>query len=192
MYRMLLLILPFALLFPACRTAPRVTDNAAGFRAALAEFAGRSTVAVGSDAERTAIVRFETFLGAITAESARTQTTNVYARDCFFNDTLKTLRGATNLQSYFVVTAENAESVTATFDDATRSADGLYYFRWVMDTRLKKVAQGETIRTLGITVVRFDEAGRVLIHQDYWDSAVGLWDHVPAIGYGIRAIKARL
>lgn len=192
MLHKLLLILPFAFLVSACRTAPRVTDSAAGFRAALSEFAGRPNLASGSDAERSAIARFERFLGTLTADSARNQTTNVYAPDCFFNDTLKTLRGATNLQSYFVATAENAESVTATFDDATRSGDGLYYFRWVMDTRLKKVAQGETIRTLGITVVRFDELGRVLIHQDYWDSAVGLWDHVPAIGYGIRAIKARL
>jgi DNA-binding transcriptional regulator/RsmH inhibitor MraZ len=74
----------------------------------------------------------------------------------------------------------------------TRGADGSYYFRWVMDVRMKKVARGETIRTPGITLVRFDEQGRVLIHQDYWDSAAGLWEHVPVLGRGIRTIKARL
>jgi hypothetical protein len=32
----------------------------------------------------------------------------------------------------------------------------------------------------------------VLLHQDYWDSTAGLFQHVPALGTGIRAIKARL
>ena len=192
MRRLLVLLLPLAVALTACRTTPRMTDTAAGFRAAVAEFASRPTLAAGSAEERAAIARFEGFLANITAANARAQTTSVYAPDCFFNDTLKTLRGSANVRDYFAATAENSESVTAAFDDATRSGDGLYYFRWVMDTRLKKIAKGQTIRTLGITVVRFDEQGRVLIHQDYWDSAVGLWDHVPVIGYGIRAIKARL
>ena len=57
---------------------------------------------------------------------------------------------------------------------------------------MKKVAKGETITTPGITLVRFDRSGRILIHQDYWDSTTGLFEHVPVLGYGIRAIKARL
>ena len=61
-----------------------------------------------------------------------------------------------------------------------------------MKVRMKKVAKGETITTPGITLVRFDRSGRILIHQDYWDSTTGLFEHVPALGYGIRAIKARL
>ena len=85
-----------------------------------------------------------------------------------------------------------ADSVTATFQDVTRSGDGLYYFRWVMDMRLKKVARGKTLRSPGISVVRFDAQGRVLIHQDYWDSSTGFFEHVPVVGWGSRAIKARL
>jgi hypothetical protein len=61
-----------------------------------------------------------------------------------------------------------------------------------MDARLKKVAAGETLRSIGITLVRFDAAGGVVIHQDYWDSAAGLFDHVPLIGRAIRTIKAGL
>ena len=192
MRRLVFLLLPLALALSACKTVPRVTDNAANFRAVLAEFASRPNVAPGSEAERAGIAGVKGLLGSITAENVRANTTKVYAPDCFLNDTLKTLRGATNVEAYFLASAAGAESVTATFDDVTRGGDGLYCFRWVMDTRLKKVAKGETIRTLGISLIRFDEQGRVLIHQDYWDSATGLFDHVPVVGWGTRAIKARL
>ena len=192
MRRIVFLVLPLAFALSACRTVPRVTDNAAGFRAALAGVADRPNVAAGSDAERTGIEGVKGLLGKIDAANVRASTSKVYAPDCYLNDTLKTLHGSAAIEAYFLATAETAESVAATFDDVTRSGDGLYYFRWVMETRLKKVAKGEAIRTIGISVVRFDAEGRVLVHQDYWDSATGLFDHVPVVGWGTRAIKARL
>ena len=186
----LLLVLGWAL--TACKTVPRQSDHAIAFRAILAEKASEPTVIAGSDTERLAIDRLKHFLGQWSAESIRTNTLQVYAPDAWLNDTLKTVRGATNIQTYFLRTTQNAVSLTVQFDDVTRSGDGLYYFRWVMDNQLKSVAKGQTIRTLGISVIRFDAQGRVLIHQDYWDSAAGLFDHIPGVGYGIRAIKARL
>ena len=175
-----------------CSGVPRVTDSAAGFRAIRAEMEARPTVVVGSPAERQGIERLKLFLSRIDAEAVRSQTLTVYAPDAYLNDTLVSRRGATNIQTYFQATVEAAESITANIEDVSRSADGFYYVRWTMDVRMKKVAAGETIRTLGITLVRFDDQGRVLIHQDYWDSAAGLWDHVPGIGRGIRWIKGRL
>lgn len=186
----LLLLLGFGL--AACKTVPRQSDHAVAFRAILAEKASEPTVAPGSETERMAIDRLKRFLGNWGVESIQTNTVQVYAPDAWLDDTLKTVRGATNIQSYFLRTAQNTESLTVQFDDVTRSGDGLYYFRWVMDNRLKSVAKGETLRTLGITVIRFDVQGRVTIHQDYWDSAAGLFDHIPFVGYGVRAVKARL
>ena len=175
-----------------CSGVHRVTDSAATLRAIRAEMEARPTVAVGSPAERQGIERLKLFLSRIDAESVRNNTLSVYAPDAYLNDTLVSRRGSSNIQSYFLATVEAAESITANIEDVTRSADGFYYVRWTMDVRMKKVAAGETIRTLGITLVRFDDQGRVLIHQDYWDSAAGLWDHVPGLGRGIRWIKGRL
>ena len=175
-----------------CSSVPRVTDSTSALKAIRSEMEQRPTVAPGSPAERQGIERLKTFLTRIDAESVRTQTLSVYALDAYLNDTLVIRRGATNIQAYFLTTVDAAESITASIEDVSRSADGFYYVRWTMDARMKKVAAGETIRTLGITLVRFDDQGRVLIHQDYWDSAAGLWDHVPVIGRGIRWIKGRL
>lgn len=185
-------LLGVAVVMAACRTVPRVTDSAAAFRAALADVAARPNVAPGSDAERRGIEGVKGLLGNITAANVRSNTARVYAPDCYLNDTLKTLRGAAAVEAYFLATAAGAESVTATFDDVTRSGDGLYYFRWVMDMRLTKVAKGQTLRSIGMSVVRFDDQGRVLVHQDYWDSGSSFFDHVPVLGWGTRALKARL
>jgi len=175
-----------------CTPLPRVTDSTAALRAVRTEMEQRPTVAPGSAAERQGIERLKTFLSKIDADSVRTRTSQVYAPDAYLNDTLVSRRGATAIQTYFMTTVEAAESITAQIEDVSRSADGYYYVRWTMDVRMKKVAAGETIRTLGLSLIRFDDQGRVLIHQDYWDSAAGLWDHVPGIGRGIRWIKGRL
>ena len=176
----------------SCRTVPAVDDSAKPFEQALAAVSGVPNVVLGSTAETDGITRLKTLLGNLTADTIRDLTAKTYAPDAYLNDTLKILRGAAAIEAYFLATAANAEKITATFQSVQRGDDGLYTFRWTMETRLKKVAAGRTLRTLGITVVRFDEQGRVLVHQDYWDSAQGLFDHVPVVGFGTRAIKARL
>ena len=188
--RFLWLLIPL-LALTACKTTPRTMDSAKEYRAELARVAALPTVAKGSEAERAAIARLKDFLGVMTEESIRVKTQLVYAPDAYLNDTLKTLHGAPAIETYFLDTMKNSESVTVEFEDVVESG-GFYYFRWVMDVKMKKLRKGETIRTIGITHIRFDEQGRVVLHQDYWDSTTGLFEHVPVLGSGIRAITARL
>ncbi len=61
-----------------------------------------------------------------------------------------------------------------------------------MDVRYRKFHRGKTVRTIGMTHVRFNPEGQVILHQDYWDSAAGLFEYVPVVGGGIRLIKSRL
>lgn len=145
----------------------------------------------GSPAEKEAIARFEAFLSHLDEKTAREQTEKVYAPDAFLNDTLKTLHGASTIRDYFIKTAQGLESMTVTFDDVAVSGRN-YYFRWTMDTRMKHLASGKNVRTIGVTMVRFDPQGRVLLHQDFWDSAQGVWDHVPGIGAAIRWIQNKI
>jgi limonene-1,2-epoxide hydrolase len=185
---LLLLLVPLAL--AACRTTPVVLDTAAPYREALAAISSRPTVAKGSEAERAAIARVKDFLSVMSAETVRATTRQVYADDAYLNDTLKTVRGNGAIEAYFLATAEGAESITVQFDDVAESG-GNYYLRWVMDTRLKRLRKGETIRTIGVTHIRFSADGRVALHQDFWDSTAGVFEHVPAVGTMIRGIKAK-
>jgi hypothetical protein len=145
----------------------------------------------GSTAEKEAIARFESFLGHLDEKTAREQTERVYAPDAFLNDTLKTIHGSPAIRDYFIKTAQGLESMTVTFDDVAVSGQN-YYFRWTMDTRMKHLARGKNVRTIGVTMVRFDSQERVILHQDFWDSAQGVWDHVPGVGAAIRWIQSKI
>jgi ketosteroid isomerase-like protein len=145
----------------------------------------------GGCTEEQAVDRFRQFLSHLDEKTAREETEKVYAPDAYLNDTLKTVRGAPAIRDYFVKTARGLDSMSVQFDDLAVSG-GNYYFRWTMETRMKNLARGKTVRTIGVTLVRFDREGRVIMHQDFWDSAQGVWEHVPVIGAVIRRIRAGL
>lgn len=184
----LLLLLPLWL--AGCSTTPVVLDTARPFHDALAARTNTLGVVKGSEAERAAVQRVKDFFAVMTQDSVQQQTRQVYAPEAYLNDTLKSLNGAAVIEDYFLATVRNAECVTVRFEDVAESG-GNYYFRWVMDTRLKQLRPGQTIRTIGVTLVRFDAQGRVVLHQDFWDSTAGVFEHVPGVGTAIRGIKAK-
>jgi hypothetical protein len=155
----------------------------------LAFLKERPGAALSPEAERAALTRIKDFLSHLMDEQSRARTADVYADDAFFNDTIKTEIGAAKIEEYFDGTADNAEAIEVEFQDMARSGND-YYLRWVMDVRFKKFHRGRSFRTIGMTHVRFDEQGRVILHQDYWDSAAGFFQHVPVLGGGIRYIKS--
>ena len=40
--------------------------------------------------------------------------------------------------------------------------------------------------------IRFDREGKVVLHQDYWGSATGSYQHLPVVGRLINWVKSRL
>jgi hypothetical protein len=179
----LLLVVPIA-----AASAPSSVES---FEEAMNCTASVPGPARGSRAEQAGIRRFEGFLAGLNEKTAIEETDHVYARDAYLNDTLKTLHGAPAIRDYFLRTAKGLDSMTVRFDDlAVAGRD--YYFRWTMDTRMKRLARGKTVRTIGVTLVRFDREGRVILHQDFWDSAQGVWNHVPLVGAVISWIKSAL
>ena len=55
-----------------------------------------------------------------------------------------------------------------------------------------KVSPEELLQRASMTFLRFDADGRVVYHQDYWNAADGLFQHIPVLGTLINAIKRRL
>lgn len=141
--------------------------------------------------EKAAIDAFQYYLSHLGKETVLAKTQKVYAPDVFFNDTLKTVHGSVALEEYFLGTAGNTEAIAVDFTDVVRSGND-YYFRWIMDVKFKKIMKGQSVRTIGMTHVRFNSAGQVILHQDYWDSSQGLFEYVPVLGGGIRFLKSRL
>lgn len=64
------------------------------------------------------------------------------------------------------------------------------YIRWTFSfsfSENKKVHVFE-----GISRVEFSSDGKVLKHQDYWDAAEHVYEHMPLIGSVLRFIKKRI
>ena len=137
------------------------------------------------------LARFRNLFSDLAEERIRAQIRDVYAADVYFNDTLKEIRGIDALEAYMVESARAVESCRVEVDDVASSEMG-FYVRWRMDIRFRRFKKGVLTQSTGVSHLWLDDEGRVLLHQDFWDAASGLFEHVPLLGYGIRAIKARL
>jgi hypothetical protein len=117
--------------------------------------------------------------------------TAVYAPDAYFNDTVHTLTRRQDIIDYLEQTAQRADSIQVRIDDiASVGADT--YVRWTMRTGFSVAGSDKDIVTIGMTHLRFDDQGRVILHQDFWDSTEGLYRHLPVVGGLINWVGKKL
>jgi hypothetical protein len=148
--------------------------------------------APGSEAERAALANFSEFFSSFAADRIERQLERTYADDVYFNDTLKAVRGAAALKHYLQESAAAVDACRVHIEDTTRSASGEYLVRWRMMIRFKRFRRGVDTWSVGVSHLRFGADGRVVYHHDYWNAADGLYEHLPVLGWMIRAIKRRL
>jgi hypothetical protein len=149
------------------------------------------TVTQGSVEEEAAIERFKDFLTLYTEENVMAKIRHVYAENAYYNDALKEVNGIDAIEAYLLKGLKALESCTFEFPD-TAVSGGDYYFRWVVDMKYKILNKGRAFRSYGMTQIRFDETGKVVLQQDFWDSASGVFEHIPLLGGLIKLIKRRL
>ena len=162
------------------------------YREALRRLEGQGNgLEPGSEAEQQAIDRFRSVLSDHKAPGFRDALGALYADELFFNDTLATLYRGEEVREHLVGGGAALEQATVEFLDLV-AGDGDYYFRWELTIRSKRLNRGEALRSMGMTHVRFDAAGRVVLHQDFWDSSGGLFEHTRALGWILRRAKSRV
>lgn len=151
-----------------------------------------ATAVALSDVDRAqAIARVQAVFLPFSVENVRQRVREAYADDAYFQDTLKAVRGIDAIEEYMAESADQCESCTVDFEDVV--ASGLdVYMRWTMHIRFKKLRRGTTCSSIGMTQLRFDENGRVLMHQDFWDSGANVFELIPVLGGLIRFVKRRI
>ena len=147
--------------------------------------------ASGSLEEKAAIGRFERFITDLSTSSVKASVREVYAPELFFNDTLKTIRDVDSLEKYFISSNDAMASYALKIERADSTPEGVYV-RWRMDVVFRRFQKGKVQSSIGVSHIRFDKDGRVVYHQDYWDSGSNLYEKIPVLGAGIRAVKRRL
>lgn len=119
------------------------------------------------------------------------QIPRVYAEKIFFSDTVVTIHDRQNLLRYLKQTQHNVDSIKFEALDVVENGKDSYV-RWLMQTRFKVLGQSLDIESIGMSHLRFNEDDKIILHQDYWDSMQGFYQHIPIIGGLLRWIKSDL
>ena len=181
----LLGLLVIAILIPACAPNPNTQLRVREYKEALKK---TSSSSVSSDA---GLENFTTFLQKIgDKEYVSANTAKVYAPDAYLNDTIVTHHGPEEIKAYFLETAENMSTYEVTIDD-TASSGNEHYVRWTMVFTAPALNGGKPVESIGMSHVRLNSAGQVVIHQDFWDSGMNIYGQIPVVGGVIETIRRR-
>lgn len=114
----------------------------------------------------------------------------LYGEPLYFSDTLLTTDDRATALAHLRRMHAGTESLDVTvLDRLVRGQD--VYLIWQMTAVFTPVSGAVTSNTVGVTHLRFDADGRIILHQDFWDSAAGLYQHVPVLGGLIGAVQGR-
>ena len=121
------------------------------------------------------------------SEEALAQLTAIYAIDAQFKDPFNEVRGIEPIAAIFRHMFEQVHAPR--FVVGTRVLQGADAFlTWDFTFRMKRFSTApQCIR--GATHLRFDAAGAVALHRDYWDAAEELYEKLPAVGALMRWLK---
>ncbi len=178
-----LVLLFSSLCLAGCSGGP--TDFTKEYHEALSS---RSGLSMTPQSARTAVGGFAKLYGDLSVSNVTANVRNVYAPGAWFNDTIATEVGIDAIEKYLLKTAEGAETVSAKINDIAVSGSDCYV-RWTMEIRTKNLAGGKPIITEGISQLLFDGDGRILLHQDFWNPATGIYQHLPLLGPAIRFVN---
>jgi hypothetical protein len=183
MNKILLPALTASLFLAGCSGGP--TDFTKEYHEALS---ARPGLSMSPQSARAAVGGFAGLYGDLSVSNVTANVRQVYAPDAWFNDTIATEVGIDAIEKYLLKTAEGAESVSAKINDVAVSGPDCYV-RWTMEIRTKNLAGGQPIITEGVSQLRFDGDGRIVLHQDFWNPATGIYQHLPLLGPAIRFVN---
>ena len=181
----LIAILVATLLLYACSRAPELKPN----RTAEQYFAhlAKTPATTEHDVAKIFGKIFTDFKQGATEDNIR----SVYADQLYFNDTFKIIENIDELVHYMSHSAGNVESTVVDILDVIQT-DHDYFIRWSMEMKFEVQGKAVFTQSIGMTQLRFNAAGKVVFHQDFWDSSEAFYEHLPFLGRFVKKVKTML
>ncbi len=181
----IIVVLLASLILYACSRTPKLKPN----RTADNYFEQLSSLPATSehDVEKTFGKIYADFKQGATEDNIRA----VYAEKLYFNDTFKIIEDLDELVTYMSESANHVNSTEVEILDVMRSKDD-YFIRWSMKMDLRVKGKDIYSHSIGMTQLRFNEAGKVVFHQDFWDSSEAFFEHLPLMGRFVKKVKSML
>lgn len=134
---------------------------------------------------------FAAVYGNLTHPDTGQRIANLYADPLYFNDSLHTFETRQPLRDYMEATARMLDDSSVEIHQTLRDGNDVFV-RWTMTFESSAVGRVIRSRSIGMTHLRFDADGRIVLHQDFWDSASGLYRNLPIVGYALEKIDQRM
>lgn len=183
----LVVVILLSLILYACSQTTQLKPNrtADNYFSQLASLP--STADADNEVEQTFAKIYSDFKQGATEKNIR----DVYAEKLYFNDTFKIIENLDELVIYMSESANHVESTTVDILDVMRSKDD-YFIRWSMKMDLQVKGKAIYSHSIGMTQLRFNEKGKVVFHQDFWDSSEAFFEHLPLMGRFVKKVKSML
>ncbi len=171
----------------ACGGRGDIDHNApvSAYLAALERFPG------SADGAEVGLARFTGAYQDLTSPALIERLHDLYAPTLYFNDTLAEFRTREALLDYLGKAAHSLSDSRVDIHQVLRDGNDVFV-RWTMYFSAAVAGRRIDSTSIGMTHLRFDADGRVVLHQDFWDSAGGLYEHLPVVGFLIHRTKARI
>lgn len=186
----LLLVFSGILLTSSCMPKPDTSKHVRQYQTKLDD-TRQQTLQEGDPKLASSLENFGNFLQKISDQSfIKENTAKVYAPNAYLNDTLVTHHGPEEIMAYFLTTAQTMSYYQVTIED-TASSGNNHYVRWKMTFSAPKLNGGKPVESIGMSHVRFNQEGQVILHQDFWDSGLNIYGQLPVLGGIIENIRRR-
>jgi SnoaL-like protein len=142
-------------------------------------------------ASQQSVDKFIAVFTHLTAENLPEKIEIAYADAFYFSDTLHVINRRDALIDYLAETAKRVDDIQVTILSVSHDNVDVYV-RWKMETKLSVWGKDIDAHSVGISQLRFNQQGKVILHQDFWDSSEGLLSHLPFIGGVVRWTRNQL
>ncbi|MFP4208740.1 MAG: nuclear transport factor 2 family protein [Wenzhouxiangella sp.] len=156
-----------------------------GYEQALRDFPG-STQAIDEG-----LARFQATFDDLTAADIADRFRETYAEQLFFNDTLHSFDKLADLADYMGRTGAGLSESSVVVHQTVRDGADVFV-RWTMEFKTRAAGRNIHSHSIGMTHLRFNESGKVVLHQDFWDSGHALYAHLPVVGFAVRRARSAM
>lgn len=165
----------------ACAGSSSMTDKdtVEGYHQALERNHGHTA------AIEQGVASFRQIFADLTRDDLAQRIGELYADKFYFNDTVHIARERSELVDYMARTGQTLQQSRVEVHKVIRDGADVYV-RWEMTFATRAMGKRVESHSIGMTHLRFDENGQIVLHQDFWDSGSALYAHLPVVGLFVR------
>lgn len=138
-----------------------------------------------------ALERLAAYFESMSAASVATMG-DYYADDAAFKDPFNDVRGLPAIRRIFLHMFRQVGVPRFIVTGRIAGAGGEAMLVWEFHFRARFGLREQAYLIRGASHLRFDAAGRVTCHRDYWDAAEELYGKLPLLGSLTRALARKL